>query len=70
MFFLFLFITAVYLQERLGYNALTAGIALAPLLVRPPPPNLPVAGNRKTVRAWEMDDLEGSLDLIGRDPVG
>ena len=31
VFFLFLFITAVYLQERLGYNALTAGIALAPL---------------------------------------
>ena len=31
IFFLFLFITAVYLQERLGYNALTAGIALAPL---------------------------------------
>jgi len=27
----FSFITAVYLQERLGYNALTAGIALAPL---------------------------------------
>jgi EmrB/QacA subfamily drug resistance transporter len=31
VFFLFLFITAVYLQERLGYNALTAGIALVPL---------------------------------------
>jgi EmrB/QacA subfamily drug resistance transporter len=31
VFFLFLFIAAVYLQERLGYNALTAGIALAPL---------------------------------------
>jgi hypothetical protein len=31
VFFLFLFITAVYLQERLGYKALTAGIALAPL---------------------------------------
>jgi len=31
VFFLFLFITAVYLQERLGFNALTAGIALAPL---------------------------------------
>ena len=31
VFFLFLFITAVYLQERLGYNALRAGIALAPL---------------------------------------
>jgi EmrB/QacA subfamily drug resistance transporter len=31
VFFLFLFITAVYLQERLGYNALMAGIALAPL---------------------------------------
>jgi EmrB/QacA subfamily drug resistance transporter len=31
VFFLFLFITAVYLQERLGYNALTAGVALAPL---------------------------------------
>jgi EmrB/QacA subfamily drug resistance transporter len=31
VFFLFLFITAVYLQERLGYNALTAGTALAPL---------------------------------------
>ena len=31
VFFLFLFITAVYLQEELGYNAFTAGIALAPL---------------------------------------
>lgn len=31
VFFLFLFITAVYLQERLGYNALAAGVALAPL---------------------------------------
>ena len=31
VFFLFLFITALYLQERLGYNALMAGIALAPL---------------------------------------
>ena len=31
VFFLFLFVTAVYLQERLGYNALTAGIALVPL---------------------------------------
>src|SRR5207244_12787691 len=31
VFFLFLIITAVYLQERLGYNALTAGLALAPL---------------------------------------
>src|SRR5205823_12696590 len=29
--FIFLIITAVYLQERLGYNALKAGIALAPL---------------------------------------
>jgi EmrB/QacA subfamily drug resistance transporter len=30
VFFLFLFITAVYLQEELGYSALTAGIALVP----------------------------------------
>jgi MFS transporter, DHA2 family, methylenomycin A resistance protein len=30
VFFLFLFIAAVYLQEELGYSALTAGIALAP----------------------------------------
>ena len=30
VFFLFLFIAAVYLQEELGYNALTAGIALVP----------------------------------------
>ena len=30
VFFLFLFIAAVYLQERLGYSALTAGIALVP----------------------------------------
>jgi len=30
VFFLFLFISAVYLQEELGYNALTAGIALVP----------------------------------------
>jgi EmrB/QacA subfamily drug resistance transporter len=30
VFFLFLFVTAVYLQEELGYNALTAGIALVP----------------------------------------
>jgi MFS transporter, DHA2 family, methylenomycin A resistance protein len=29
-FFLFLFIAAVYLQEELGYSALTAGIALVP----------------------------------------
>ena len=43
VFFLFLFITAVYLQERLGYNALTAGIALAPL-------SLVLARNRSHVR--------------------
>src|SRR4029077_603902 len=30
VFFLFLFIAAVYLQEELGYSALTAGIALVP----------------------------------------
>jgi MFS family permease len=30
VFFLFLFITAVYLQEELGYSALAAGIALVP----------------------------------------
>src|SRR6266566_4648374 len=30
VFFLFLFIAAVYLQEELGYNALAAGIALVP----------------------------------------
>ena len=30
VFFLFLFIAALYLQEELGYSALTAGIALVP----------------------------------------
>jgi EmrB/QacA subfamily drug resistance transporter len=30
VFFLFLFTAAVYLQEELGYNALTAGVALVP----------------------------------------
>ena len=30
VFFLFLFIAAVYLQEELGYSALTSGIALVP----------------------------------------
>ena len=30
MFFLFLYIAAVYLQEQLGYTAFAAGIALVP----------------------------------------
>jgi EmrB/QacA subfamily drug resistance transporter len=30
VFFLFLFISALYLQEELGYSALTAGVALVP----------------------------------------
>jgi MFS-type transporter involved in bile tolerance (Atg22 family) len=30
VFFLFLFIAALYLQEEIGYSAFTAGIALVP----------------------------------------
>ena len=63
VFFLFLFITAVYLQERLGYNALTAGIALAPLSLV-----LAVTGvmsGRLTSRFPLTDSVDHKLRLPG-----
>ncbi len=52
-------------QDALATVPAAERAALAPLLVRHPP-NLPALPDRKTVRAWEMDDLEGSLELVGR----
>ncbi len=52
-------------QDALAAAPEAERAALAPLLVRQPP-KLPALPDRKVVRAWEMDDLEGSLELVGR----
>ena len=65
VFFLFLFIAALYLQEELGYSAFTAGIALVPF-------SLVLAVNRsdgwtpnEPVSADESSDYQLCFDGVG-----